>query len=113
MDKDFCEGKASTLYGIIDDCVEFRDILMITGGSLATLAKEYTNTQKLVGDLDYNVPRNYKTPLHSEKITDKDLQYCYNDVGNRRGIYGIPFSKPISYRISLYRLQKPGYCVEK
>ena len=78
--KIFAKEKRQPLYGIIDDCVEFRDILMITGGSLATLAKEYTKTQKLVGDLDYNVPRNYKTPLHSEKITDNDLQYCYNDV---------------------------------
>ena len=78
--KIFAKEKRQPIYAILDDCVEFRDILMITGGSLATLAKEYTVTQKLVGDLDYNVPRTYKTPIGSDKITDKDLQYCYNDV---------------------------------
>ena len=37
---------------------EFHEALTISGGSLAQLAKEYTTTQKLVGDLDYSIPRN-------------------------------------------------------
>lgn len=78
--KTFAKEARQPLYVMLDNCIEFRDVLMITGGSLATLAKEYCRTPKLVGDLDYTVPRTYKTPLHSEKITDSDLQYCYNDV---------------------------------
>lgn len=73
--KTFAKEKRQPVYAILDDCIEFRDILMITGGSLATLAKEYTTTQKLVGDLDYEVPRNYLTELN-----EQELQYCYNDV---------------------------------
>lgn len=59
-----------------DEVIEFRDVLMITGGSLKQLAKEYTVTQKVDGnDLGYNIPRNYKTPL-----TEKQLNYCVKDV---------------------------------
>ena len=76
----FAKEKRQPMYCVLDNCIEFRDVLMITGGNLATLAKEYTHTQKLVGDLDYTKPRTYKTPLHSADITETDLQYCYNDV---------------------------------
>lgn len=55
--------------------IEFREALSISGGSLAQLAKDYTVTQKLKGDLDYKIPRNSKTPL-----SPKELQYCINDV---------------------------------
>lgn len=44
-------------------------------GGLKTLAKNYCITQKAVGDLDYEKPRNSMTPL-----TDEELGYCYNDV---------------------------------
>lgn len=73
--KVFAKEKRQPIYAFIDNCVEFRDVLMITGGSLKTLAKEYTKTQKLVGDLDYEIPRNYMTEL-----SETELQYCYNDV---------------------------------
>lgn len=78
--KVFAKEKRQPIYAVIDDCVEFRDVLMITGGSLKTLAKEYTTTQKLSGDLDYSIPRTYKTPIGSETLGEKELQYCYNDV---------------------------------
>lgn len=55
--------------------IEFRECLSITRGSLAQLAKDYCKTQKLVGDLDYSIPRNYKTPL-----TPQEEAYCINDV---------------------------------
>ena len=55
--------------------VEFREALTISGGNLAQLAKDYTTTQKLVGDLDYSVQRNHKT-----KLSLTELQYCINDV---------------------------------
>ena len=64
--------------------IEFREVLSITGGSLAQLAKDYCTTQKLVtvdengvkhSDLDYTKMRNSKTPL-----TPLEEQYCINDV---------------------------------
>lgn len=55
--------------------VEFREAVTISGGNLAQLANDYTTTQKLVGDLDYTIPRNHKT-----KLDLTELQYCINDV---------------------------------
>lgn len=55
--------------------IEFRDSMMLTNCSLAQLAKQYTKTQKLLGDLDYTIPRNSQTPL-----TETELNYCINDV---------------------------------
>lgn len=55
--------------------IEFREVLTITGGNLAHLAKTYCKTQKLVGDLDYSIPRNSTTPL-----APKEEAYCVNDV---------------------------------
>lgn len=54
---------------------EFHEALTISGGSLAQLAKDYTVTQKLAGDLDYDVMRNSHTPL-----TNQERDYCINDV---------------------------------
>ena len=54
---------------------DFREALSISGGSLAQLAKDYTTTQKLKGDLDYTVMRSSKTPL-----TETEKDYCINDV---------------------------------
>lgn len=54
---------------------EFREALTISGGNLNHLAKTYCFTKKMIGDLDYNIIRNSSTTL-----TDKELQYCYNDV---------------------------------
>ena len=73
--KIFAKRKREPLLVEIDNCIEFRDCLAITGGSLAFLAKNYTTTQKLKGDLDYSILRNSKTIL-----TDKETDYCYNDV---------------------------------
>lgn len=58
-----------------NNCIEFREALSISGGSLAHLAKNYTTTQKLVGDLDYSIMRNSNTQL-----SDQELLYCMNDV---------------------------------
>ena len=54
---------------------DFREALSISGGSLAQLAKDFTTTQKLKGDLDYDIPRSFKTPL-----TEEEENYCINDV---------------------------------
>ena len=53
----------------------FRDTMALTNMSLSSLAKNYCQTQKLIGDLDYSIPRNSSTPL-----TATELAYCENDV---------------------------------
>lgn len=55
--------------------VEFRDALLVSGRNLEHLAKNYTKTQKAVGDLDYSILRNSQTP-----ITEKEYRYICNDV---------------------------------
>ena len=57
------------------DGFDYREALSISGGSLAQLAKDFTTTQKLKGDLDYSVMRSWKTPL-----TEAEKDYCINDV---------------------------------
>lgn len=54
---------------------EFHEALTISGGSLAQLAKDYTVTQKLKGDLDYSIQRNHLTPMSND-----EKSYCINDV---------------------------------
>lgn len=59
---------------IIDDFFIILDSYLITGFSLEKLAKNYTNTQKLVGDIDYSLLRHHKSPI------DDVLNYARNDV---------------------------------
>lgn len=60
----------------VSDRIEYRECLSISGqGGLSNLAKNYTETKKLIGDLDYDIIRNSQTPL-----THNELQYCLNDV---------------------------------
>lgn len=65
------------LFIVHDNAVEFRDALQITGGNLAHLAKNYTTTQKMVGDLDYSIMRNHSD---AKKLTPQELQYVINDT---------------------------------
>lgn len=65
------------LYVIHNDFIEFRDALKITGGNLDYLARSYTKTQKMVGDLDYDKLRNYSDAYN---MTSKEYQYCDNDT---------------------------------
>lgn len=55
--------------------IEFRDSLVYSNLSLEVLARNYTRTQKLVGDLDYSIVRYPETEL-----TKEELAYCENDV---------------------------------
>lgn len=59
---------------IIDKKIVFLDTYLLTGYSLEVMAKNYTVTQKLVGEVDYSVPRNEKTDINDI------LNYCVNDV---------------------------------
>ena len=65
------------LYVIHNDSIEFRDALQISGGKLADLARNYTKTQKMVGDLDYSVLRNHHD---GQNLAPKELQYVLNDT---------------------------------
>lgn len=70
----FLKEKRQPLY--FDMCgIRFIDSYQITRMSLAKLAKTYTRTQKLVGDLDYDIERSHLTEL-----TNQEFAYCENDV---------------------------------
>lgn len=75
ISKAFAKEPRKPLALSVGDCLEFRECLGLWGGSLAEIAKNYTKTQKLVGDLDYSIPRNSKT-----RLTKQELEYCINDV---------------------------------
>jgi len=57
--------------------IEFRDCYILSGYSLAKTAENLTqhNIKKLIGELDYTLIRNSKTPL-----TEQEKAYCNNDV---------------------------------
>lgn len=62
---------------VVCDNIEFRDSSILANNSLAGIGKNLTKykVEKMVGDLDYTVMRNSKTPL-----TEKEFGYCINDV---------------------------------
>ena len=74
-DNFFAREERHPLAAPTKDGFDFREALSISGGSLAQLAKDYTTTQKLKGDLYYKIMRSWKTPL-----TDTEKDYCINDV---------------------------------
>lgn len=57
--------------------IEFRCSYLLSGYSLAKLGEQLHtyHIEKMVGDLDYQLMRNSKTPLSA-----KELKYCVNDV---------------------------------
>lgn len=67
----------SPMSALTDRGIEFRCSLTLTNQKLAQTAKELIHypVEKLVGDLDYRLPRHYLTPL-----TEKEIQYSINDV---------------------------------
>ena len=75
LKKVFAKEKHKPIEVVLNSGIVFRDTLAITNMSLANLAKNYTKTQKLTGELDYNVPRNSHT-----KLTTEEMHYCVNDV---------------------------------
>lgn len=71
----FFKDSRKPLYIVHDNCIEFREALGFVGNSLKSLAKAICNTQKLDGDLDYNIMRNKNTIL-----SEQEERYCDNDV---------------------------------
>ena len=57
--------------------IEYRCSLKLSGKSLANTAKDLLKyqTEKMVGDLDYNLIRHPETPL-----TERELKYCEHDI---------------------------------
>lgn len=81
--------------------IEFRCSYLLTGYSLAKLGEQLQRykVSKMVGDLDYSLPRHSNTPL-----TDKEVGYCVNDIRvvmatiqekieNENGLNNIPLTK--------------------
>lgn len=73
----FSTEERKPIKAVIKQGIEFRDSYILSGYSLANLAKNLTKhkIKKLVGDLDYSLIRNSKTVL-----SDEELAYCTNDI---------------------------------
>ena len=56
--------------------INFRCSYALTNLSLELSAERYTNVEKMVGDLDYDVLR---SPLSMPQMTEKELKYCEYD----------------------------------
>ena len=65
------------IYATTKTGIEFRCSYLLSGYSLAKLGEQLHtyHIEKMVGDLDYQLLRNNKTPL-----SDKEIKYCVNDV---------------------------------
>lgn len=76
-DKVFAIRSRTPVYAVMSCGIEFRCSYLLSGYSLAKLSDQLLKypVQKKVGDLDYSLIRNSKTPL-----TEKELGYCVNDV---------------------------------
>lgn len=76
-DKVFATDDRKPLYALTDMGIEFRCSYLLSGFSLAKVGEHLVKykCKKMVGDLDYKLKRNAKTPLSKE-----ELQYCINDV---------------------------------
>ena len=71
----FAKDEREPLRICLQSCVELRECIGLFGRSLDDIAKNYTQTKKLVGDLDYDLIR---TP-HTE-LSETEKAYCRNDV---------------------------------
>lgn len=75
ISKIFAKSKTEILSISVLKHLEFKECLGVFGKSLDEIAKNYTKTQKLKGDLDYNLIRTPET-----KLTKDEINYCINDV---------------------------------
>lgn len=76
-EKVFSVDLRKPIYAITQGFIEFRCSYLLSGYGLAKLGKQLTKypVEKKIGDLDYHVIRNSKTPL-----TQAEIGYCVNDV---------------------------------
>ena len=71
--KVFAVDKRTPVYAVTASGIEFRCSYILSGYSLANLARQVGESKK-VGDLDYSLIRTPKTPL-----TEKEIGYCFYD----------------------------------
>lgn len=73
----FADSERKPIKATTDTHFIFKCSYRLSGYSLAVLANNLKshNIKKMVGDLDYNLIRNSKTPISKE-----ELKYCENDV---------------------------------
>lgn len=73
----FADSERKPIKAMTDTHFIFKCSFRLSGYSLEVLANNLKshNIKKMVGDLDYNLIRNSKTP-----ITKEELKYCENDV---------------------------------
>lgn len=73
----FSVDERKPIFALCDFGIEFRCSYLLSGYSLATVAKNLTNhtISKKLGDLDYSLIRHHETP-----ITETELEYCLHDV---------------------------------
>lgn len=76
-DNVFSVDDRKPIKALISQGIEFKDSYILSGFSLANLAKNLTKhtIKKLEGDLDYSLIRNSKT-----KISDMEMEYVKNDI---------------------------------
>lgn len=72
-----CNDNRKPIQAVTNTGFEFRCSYQLSGYSLKKLAEQLNRhtIKKLLGELDYNIPRNNKTVL-----TDDEISYCKNDV---------------------------------
>ena len=96
--KVFAVDKRTPVYAVTTSGIEFRCSYILSGYSLANLARQVGESKK-VGDLNYSLLRTPKTPL-----TEKEIGYCFYDclivnkfilkeIRENGGISKIPLTK--------------------
>jgi hypothetical protein len=73
----FSIGERTPIKALTENGIEFRDSYILSGMSLADVAKNLadTNLSKMTGDLDYSKVRHSETPL-----TEAEMGYCESDI---------------------------------
>lgn len=73
----FARDERKPMKAVTLDGIEFRCSYILSGVSLAKVGEDLQKykVKKLVGSLDYKLPRHSKTPL-----TEQEMAYCINDV---------------------------------
>ncbi|MBD5231191.1 MAG: hypothetical protein HDS66_03435 [Bacteroidales bacterium] len=71
----FCKEIRNPLKFTLGGCIEFRECIGLLGHSLKDIAKKYTQSEKAIGDLDYD-----SSILSKTVMTDKEINYCIVDV---------------------------------
>lgn len=97
----FATDTRRTVRALTEEGIEFRCSYILTAKSLAEMSKDCITypVQKMVGDLDYSLPRHSSTPL-----TKKEIGYIHHDalvvmsyiqeqIQTERDVTGIPMTK--------------------